>query len=105
MEQGYLLPEQAFAVLGMLLCWVYLTLMFFEKAEYNALQFVFILLPASIGIVSFGIVPIATIINIIPSLLCPSKVGLIIEALGLYIAICTVVAFNLPTNKLKEHKC
>jgi hypothetical protein len=77
---------------------------FFEKVEYNILQFVFILLPASVGIVSFGVIPIAAIINIIPSLITPNKVGLIIEALGLYIAICTVLALNLSTNKLKESK-
>ena len=102
MEQGYLLPEQAFAVLGMLLCWIYLAVMFFEDIEYNLFQFIFILLPASIGIVSFGLVPIAAIINIIPSLLYPNKIGLIVEAIGLYITLCTVIAFNLSNRSLTK---
>ena len=102
MEQGYLLPEPAFAVLGMLLCWIYLAVMFFEDIEYNLFQFIFILLPASIGIVSFGLVPIAAIINIIPSLLYPNKIGLIVEAIGLYITLCTVIAFNLSNRSLTK---
>ena len=99
MEQGYLLPEQAFAVLGMILCWIYLAITLFEETEYNVFQFIFILLPASIGVVSFGLIPLAAIINIVPSLLYPNKIGLIIEAIGLYITICTVIAFNLSKEQ------
>lgn len=99
MEQGYLLPEQAFAVLGMLLLWIYTTIEFFKDTEYDIFTFVFILLPASIGVISFGLVPIAAIINIIPSLLYPNKIGLIVEAIGLYITLCTIIAFNLTNNK------